>query len=140
MCPKCSALYELKATLPEGSVTCSFIEFPNHPQRKRRSKCNTLLMKQVKYGSTRKFIPRKTFWCNSISEGLKSILKRPGMLQMCNKWKEHESKSGLLSDIIDGKLWKAFKFVNNRPFLDVPNNIAFALNIDWFNPYEAYPV
>lgn len=58
------------------------------------------------------------------------------MLQMCNKWKEHESKSGLLSDIIDGKLWKEFKFVNNRPFLDVPNNIALALNIDWFNPYE----
>ena len=101
MCPKCSGLYQLKdctTAVPEGSAKCSFVECPNDPQRKR-SKCNALLMKQVEYGSTRKFVPRKTFWCNSISEGLKSILKRPGMLQMCNKWKESESKNGHLSDI-----------------------------------------
>ena len=24
------------------------------------------------------------------------------------------------------------KFVSNRPFLDAPNNIGLALNIDWF--------
>ena len=138
MCPKCSGLYQLKdctTAVPEGSAKCSFVECPNDPQRKR-SKCNALLMKQVEYGSTRKFVPRKTFWCNSISEGLKSILKRPGMLQMCNKWKESESKNGHLSDIYDGKLWKEFNFVYKRPFLDVPNYIVLALNIDWFNPYE----
>ena len=28
------------------------------------------------------------------------------------------------------------KFVSNRPFLDAPNNVGLALNIDWFNPYE----
>ena len=49
---------------------------------------------------------------------------------------ESESKNGHLSDIYDGKLWKEFNFVYNRPFLDVPNYIVLALNIDWFNPYE----
>ena len=29
-----------------------------------------------------------------------------------------------------------FKFVSNHPFLDAPNNVGLALNIDWFNPYE----
>ena len=37
---------------------------------------------------------------------------------------------------MDGRVWKAFQFRNNRPFLAAPNNICFALNIDWFNPYE----
>ena len=27
------------------------------------------------------------------------------------------------------------KFVSNHPLLDTPNNVALALNIDWFNPY-----
>ena len=27
-------------------------------------------------------------------------------------------------------------FVDNRPFLDAPNNVGLALNIDWFNPFE----
>ena len=55
---------------------------------------------------------------------------------MCNKWRDNENSSGNLSEVIDGRLWKDFKMVNNRPFLDVPNNITLALNIDWFNPYE----
>ena len=141
-CPKCCSLYQLKDCTIKSpgrasiSERCSFIEFPNHPQKWRRSKCNALLMKQVKHGIAYKFLPWKTFWFQSISERLKGILERPGMLEMCNKWRDNESSSGKLSDVIDGRLWKDFKMVNNRPFLDVPNNIALALNIDWFNPYE----
>ena len=30
---------------------------------------------------------------------------------------------GYLSDIIDGRLWKEFMFVDGRPFLDAPNNV-----------------
>ena len=26
--------------------------------------------------------------------------------------------------------------MNGRPFLDVPNNLALMLNVDWFTPYE----
>ena len=132
-CPKCCLLCQLKdctTNLPgRASISekCSFVEFPNHPQKWRRSKCNELLMKQVKCGITYKFQPRKTFWFHSISEGLKSILERPGMLQMCNKWRENESSSGKLCDVVDGRLWKDFKMFNNRPFLDVPNKIDLAL-------------
>lgn len=34
------------------------------------------------------------------------------------------------------QVWKDFLYVKGRAFLDVPNNLALMLNIDWFNPYE----
>lgn len=52
---------------------------------------------------------------------------------MCNAWKEYRQCDGVLSDIMDGKV---LDFFNNRPFLDAPNSLGLALNIDWFNPYE----
>ena len=33
-------------------------------------------------------------------------------------------------------MWKDFIVYEGRPFLDLPNNIVLALNIDWFNPYK----
>ena len=63
-------------------------------------------------------------------------MQRNGFLQQCNAWKEHTQSDSVLSDVMDGRVWKAFRFHNNRPFLAAPNNICFALNIDWFNPYE----
>ena len=52
---------------------------------------------------------------------------------MCNAWKEYRQCDGVLSDIMDGR---EFRFFNNCPFLDAPNSLGLALNIDWFNPYE----
>ena len=33
-------------------------------------------------------------------------------------------------------MWKDFIIYEGRPFLDLPNNIVLALNIDSFNPYK----
>ena len=33
-------------------------------------------------------------------------------------------------------MWKDFIVYEGQPFLDLPNNIVLALNIDWFNPYK----
>ena len=90
VCPKCSTLYTrdecfVMAGNSMVSKTCSFIEFPNHPQRHRRTPCGTLLMKQVKYGSALKLLLKKTF-IKSVITALKTIVFRPGILKQCNDW------------------------------------------------------
>lgn len=141
ICPKCSTLYtrdECVVRVGNSTVskTCSFIEFPNHSQRHRRSPCGALLMKQIKYGSTIKLLPKKTFLYNSVITALKTILLRPGILKQCNDWRRFVATDGVLNDVVDGRIWKEFRFVSNRPFLDAPNNLGIPLNIDWFNPYQ----
>ena len=58
------------------------------------------------------------------------------MLEQCNECRKFVAADGCLSDVMNGRLWKEFRFVFNRPFLDAPNNAGVALNIDWFNPFE----
>jgi len=91
-------------------------------------------MKQIKYGSNYKLVPLKCFLFNSIIASLRDIMNRPGMLQLCNQWRQHTIDNEL-SDIVDGKLWRNFQFQDGRPFLASRNNIALSLNVDWFNPY-----
>ena len=51
MCTKCSILYNLEdCTVKSWSDgKCSFVEFPDHPQRSCRAPCGNVLMKKVKY-------------------------------------------------------------------------------------------
>lgn len=35
----------------------------------------------------------------------------------------------------DGQVWKDFLTVNGKDFLNVPRSLAFAVNVDWFQPY-----
>ena len=90
------------------SKTCSYVEFPNHPQKRHRSACGATLMKKVKYGAAYKLVPVKTFLYNSVIEALKGIVRRNGFLQQCNAWKEYAQCDGVLSDITDGRVWKDF--------------------------------
>lgn len=54
VCPKCHSLYDETKCVIEGpqrtklSRKCDYVEFPNHPQRARRAKCGTALMKTIK--------------------------------------------------------------------------------------------
>ena len=137
VCPKCSTLYRSSecSMLSRGilvSKTCSYVEFPNHPQRQGRAACGAIIMKKVKSGAAYKLVPVKTFLYNGVIEALKGFVQLNGFLQQCNEWKEHTQGESVLSDVIHSKVWKAFRFHNNRPFLAAPNNICFAL----FNPYE----
>ncbi len=38
--------------------------------------------------------------------------------------------------IYDGVVWKNFLAPNGNPFLTLPGNYAFQLNVDWFNPFK----
>ena len=46
---------------------------------------------------------------------------------------------GCYSDIYDGKIWQEFQTYNGQPFLSLPYNFAFQLNVDWFQPYDHTP-
>lgn len=146
VCPKCCALYMLDncITTESGSPEskrCEHVEFPNHPQVSRRSKCNTVLLKKVRVANKIKLVPRKTYIYQSIKSSLKEMATRPGFLGICEKWRDRSMSMslGTLGDIYDGKIWKSLHHINGRPFLSVPNNLCLGLNIDWFNPFSETP-
>ena len=143
VCPKCHSLYELKdciVTHRTGiteSAKCSFVQYPNHPQRFRRSKCNTILMKTVKHGSKSKLIPRSVYAYKSLESSLTRLYNQPGFVERCNIWRKRNIQSpDFFTDIYDGKVWHNFKVVQGRPFLIQSNNLCLKLNLDWFNPFK----
>lgn len=83
-----------------------------------------------------KLVPKKSFTYNSVVQALSTLLlSRKGLLRQSSEWRNISCGDNVFTDIMDGQVWKDFRFVNNRPFLDAPNNIGLALNIDWFNPF-----
>ena len=77
VCPKCHSIVSVTdcITIQNGKRVfldkcCDFIEYPDHPHRSRRAKCNTSLMKRVKVKGTMKFVPRKLYQYHSIIASL----------------------------------------------------------------------
>ena len=36
----------------------------------------------------------------------------------------------------DGNVWKELQDIDGIPFLSIPHNYCFTMNVDWFNPYD----
>ena len=134
MCPKCDSLCGNAENLLLP-CNCTCIAFPKHPHLSRRKPCETPVYKTVKICETMKLVPRKTYIYNNLLDSLKTLCLRRGMLQKCAKWKSNSSM-GKYIDVYDGAMWKRFMFVDGRPFLDLPYNLGFMLNVDWFQPYD----
>ena len=47
-----------------------------------------------------------------------------------------EASKGSCRDIYDGRIWSEFMNPMGQPFLSLPYNFAFALNVDWFEPFK----
>ena len=62
-------------------------------------------------------------------------MKLPGFLDSCEEWRNRKTTSGVLADVYDGNLWKKWMKVDGVPFLEIPGNMLFMLNIDWFQPF-----
>ena len=145
VCPQCFKLYVYKDCVvrvgsQEHSLKCQHVEFPNHPQRSRRQKCNTILLKRVRIGKATKLVPRKTYIYQSVLHSLTVFYSRPQFLQNCNSWKGRRGSSdGGMSDVYDGVVWRNLHEIDGDPYLSLPNNLCLALNIDWFNPYKQTP-
>ena len=140
-CPKCHSVYQYKDCIVNRggqtiSLRCSYVEYPNHPHVRRRAQCGTVLMKSINKGSKSNLIPRKLYPYISIKNSLSRLCSRTDFLQKCEHWRGRTSSEEILTDIYDGAVWKAFQVVNDRPFLQLPNNLCLKLNLDWFNPFK----
>ena len=143
VCPRCHKLYKESQCLLniggiETSFKCDHIEYPNHPKTAHRKKCGAELMKKIKIGQKYKLVPRKTYVYYSIVDSLQRLVSRPGFLEQCESWRKvsGNSANGILTDIYDGRLWKEWMIKDGIPFLELPGNLLFMLNIDWFQPFE----
>ena len=81
VCPKCFTLYNHDDCIVScggmsESRKCSYVEYPNHPQRCKRAPCNTPLMKRIKCGHTYKLVPKKAL-CITVFWSLKKYIAAP---------------------------------------------------------------
>ncbi|SMN01974.1 hypothetical protein SPONN_281 [uncultured Candidatus Thioglobus sp.] len=96
-----------------------------------------LLRTIVTCKGTTKYYPFLSYpYCSLIST-LRSMLLRPGFLNLCEEWREcvlfEDSK---LRDVYDGRIWREFMTVGGKPFLSTKFNLTFIINIDWFQPFK----
>lgn len=140
VCPRCHHLYKESdcISIVQGKHTsceCEFVKFPHHPHAVRRKKCGVSLMKTVKISQKCKLVPKKTFIYYSIIDSLQRLFKVPGFLESCELWRKRKLHPNVLADVYDGNLWKEWMKIDGVPFLEIPGNLLFMLNIDWFQPY-----
>ena len=96
-----------------------------------------LLKRVVTIRGSGKFNPFIVYPMSSLTDSLKAILSRPGVIELCEKWRENiVQDSSHLRDIFDGKMWSDFGVVNGEPFLTNSGSIGVILNIDWFQPFK----
>jgi len=69
---------------------------------------------------------------------LAQLLARPGFESMLEEWRGRagDTPATIVTDVYGGRIWRRFQSVNGTPFLSAPHNLAFALNVDWFQPFE----
>ena len=142
-CPQCHNLYTYKQCivhLPgnlEESKKCDYVKFPNHPCPQHRTPCGAVLMKKVKSSTGKIFLyPHLVYCYRSIITALQEMILRPHFMELCESWRQTVAEEGVFRDVYDGQVWKDFLRMDGKPFLELPYNFAFHLNIDWFQPFE----
>ena len=80
VCPTCHLLYTSDTLLSlrtrAEEITCSFVEFPNHPQARFRLPCNTQLFNKVQRKHAIILKSRKLYYYYGIKLALKNLLYR----------------------------------------------------------------
>ena len=138
VCPKCAALYQLNdCTRLVGGQIVSNVCTRRPFKKGKRGPCGAALAKKVILGSGKVcFYPFKLYCFNSVIEQVETLLKRPGIPEMCEQWRERIVDENIISDVYDGKIWKDFLKYKGNDFLNAPRNLAFAINVDWFQPFK----
>ena len=138
VCPKCSALYQLEScTRRVGGQIVSNICTSKPFKKGRNGECGAALAKKVILGSGKVcFYPHKLYCFNSVIDQVEGLLKRPGVPEMCEQWRERQVDDNIVADVYDGKIWKDFLQYKGKDFLNAPRNLAFAINVDWFQPFK----
>lgn len=148
VCPKCKMTYTLAECYQisrNGSVTsktCGYIPFYKHPHKTSalRKKCGSLLMTKVtRFNGTESLYPKQTYCYKKVIQSLETLIRRPGFLEKCEKWRQRQIPDSVMADAYDGQIWADFQYVNGQPFLAEPNNFALMMNVDWYQPFKNSP-
>ena len=101
-------------------------------------KCrNPHLREIVTSTGNKRFYPYSIYPYCSLIETLKTFFHRPGFMKLCGKWQDNVGLMGsTFSDVYSGRIWKEFMHYQGTAFLSSRNNLAFMMNIDWFQPYK----
>ena len=136
VCPKCASLYQLEnCTRPVGDQIVSSI-CTYKPFRSERE-CGAALARKVIVGSGKVyFYPRKLYCFNSVIDQVEGLLKRPGVPEICEQWRERQLEDDIIADVYDGSIWNDFLKFRGDNFLNAPRNLAFAINVDWLQPFK----
>lgn len=128
VCPACHSLYNYNDVVKKEIVKCTFVRWPNHTRRSKRTACNKRLLQ----GSTT--TPKRVFCYRPISKYLKQFAKQTDFLERCNKWRNRNANN-TLADIYDGSEWK--NEING--YLQNPTHLYGMINVDWFQAYKYTP-
>ena len=54
------------------------------------------------------FYPHKLYCFNSVIDQVEGLLKRPGVPEMCEQWRERQLEDNIIADVYDGSIWMDF--------------------------------
>ena len=91
------------------------------------------LLKQVKLARKLVLKPTKIYCYKSITDSLREMLARPGIVEMCEEWRDRHKVHDIYADVFDGKVWREFEEIG---FFSLPWSYGLMLNTDWFQPFE----
>lgn len=101
------------------------------------SECGTALARKVISGSGKVcFYPHKIYSFNSVIDRVEELLKRSGIPEMCEQWREDQVDEKIVTDVYGGSIWRDFLKFKGNNFLNAPRNLAFAINLDRFQPFK----
>ena len=138
VCPKCSSLYDPGDCTQRigGRIVAKSCTHKAFKKGKGSKECGTKLAQKVVLSDGKEhFYPYKVYCFNSVINQIEAMLKRPNFAEKCEQWRQRKVNDGFYSDVYDGQVWKDFLRYNGRDFLNAPRSLAFALNVDWFQPY-----
>ena len=91
-------------------------------------------------GGRRILYPFVTYCYLSLETSLQSFITRPGFLEKCEEWRNLEHTDDIYNEVYDGEIWKEFQVHNGVPVLQMPNNLALTMNMDFINMYNTLSV
>ena len=131
VCVRCHTLYKYA----ECTEVRQHIVYVKHCST---CKCrNPLLREIVTSAGNKRFYPYSMYPYCSLIDTLKAFFHRPGFMELCGRWHDNlDLNSGTFSDVYSGRIWKEFMHYDGLEFLSNRSNIAFMMNIDWYQPYK----
>ena len=94
-----------------------------------------LAQKVILSDGTEKFYPFKVYCYNNVVNQTELLLKCPGFTDKCEQWRQREQVDGIYTDVYEGQIWRDFLEYKGKSFLNDHQSLAFAINVDWFQPF-----